>query len=394
MSFPQFLTSGLDMADFYEVSAPLPWLLMATTEDYFTPAGAKPVFDEVRRWYNLYGAEDRMRSFVGPGPHGTPRESREEIYKWMTRWLKNGQGDTADVPVRLYTNLDLQVTASGNVDNEPRSRKLYQIILEEFRAHQEPRPAAELLAKLRDLGVPSKGPAPSVQQRGDRIQFESEPGVTISGKLYLPKGSGRKPAVVMLEEKRLPIPLWVSRTIPTTALAESMAKAGQVVLELDPRDSPNAYEGRPFLGNWVTNERADLVGRNLPAMRAHDILVAVDVLAARPDVDPTAIRGYAKGVKGFWLLMAAAVDPRLEKIWLDRTPTSFAAALESPIASHLFEALIPGFALHWDMKDLVDRRVMWTDPANWMNRVIAAGPSYRYRIVGESDAPILEEFFR
>ena len=32
MSFPTFLASGLDIADFFEVAAPLPWLMMATTE--------------------------------------------------------------------------------------------------------------------------------------------------------------------------------------------------------------------------------------------------------------------------------------------------------------------------------------------------------------------------
>ena len=56
MSFPAFLASGLDMADFFEVAAPLPWLMMATTEDYFPPDGARAVYTEARRWYELYGA--------------------------------------------------------------------------------------------------------------------------------------------------------------------------------------------------------------------------------------------------------------------------------------------------------------------------------------------------
>jgi hypothetical protein len=39
---------------------------------------------------------------------------------------------------------------------------------------------------------------------------------------------------------------------------------------------------------------------------------------------------------------------------LDRTPWSIAAALEGPLTSHLFDAMIPRFALHWDFQDLVD----------------------------------------
>ena len=110
------------------------------------------------------------------------------------------------------------------------------------------------------------------------------------------------------------------------------------------------------------------------------------------------MRGYARGVKGIWLLLAAAVDQRLSKIWLDRTPWSMAAALEAPLTNHLFEAMIPRFPLHWDFEDLTqamgDRKVLWTDPTNWMNRVIPLGAKYRYRIVGEGDAALVQEFLR
>ncbi len=407
MSFPAFLSSGLDIADFFELPAPLPWLMMATTEDYFPPEGARAVYTEARRWYNLYAAQDRIRFFVGTGPHGTPKDSREEIYGWMIRWLKDGKGDAHDLPVKLYTNHELQVTATGNVDNESGSRKLYQVILEESRARKQSRTVPELLSEMQRLGVPSKGPAPVVKiveqtagkdYRLEQIRFEGEPGVAISGKLYLPHTEGRKPAVVVLEDKRLPVPLHVTRSPSTASLAEAMAQSGRVVLELDPRDSPAAIDGRPFLGNWLSNERVDLIGRNLPAMRAHDILVAVDILAARSDVAPASIRGYARGVKGFWLLLAAAVDPRLEKIWLDRTPWSLSAALERPLSSFLFDALIPGFALHWDLADLTsaigDRRILWSDPTNWMNQIVFRGPPYRYRLVGDKDVAFLDEFLR
>ncbi len=113
-------------------------------------------------------------------------------------------------------------------------------------------------------------------------------------------------------------------------------------------------------------------------MRAHDILAAVDLLSSRPDVDPKNIRSYVCGVKGFWLLLAAALD--------------------APLASFLFDALIPGFALHWDMLVLVkatgERRVFWTDPTNWMNQVIDAAKGYRYRYVGEALDECLNEFFK
>jgi cephalosporin-C deacetylase-like acetyl esterase len=389
MSFPDFLASGLDTADFVELSAPVPWLIQATEHDYFSPAGAKLVYEEVRRWYALYGAEDKVRFFVGSGPHGTPLESREAIYEWMIRWLKDGQGDFHEQPVKLYTNHELLVTRTGRVEDEPGSRKLYQLILDDFRAKKRQGTVPELLAELRKLGIPTEGSSPEVkvldesngpEGRRQHIKFESEPGIEIEGKLYLPASPGRKPAVLLLVDKGS-----YFLATPTDTLAQRMAQQGRVVLTLEPRDSLSGYDDRPFVGNWLANSRANQIRRNLPAMRAHDILRGVDLLAARDDVDPASIRAAARGVKGTWLLLAAAADTRIRKVWLDRTPYSLRLALENSMNAGLFDAVIPGFALHWDLEDLTkamgDRPVLWTEPTNWMGRVVALGPPFRYRYV-------------
>jgi hypothetical protein len=92
------------------------------------------------------------------------------------------------------------------------------------------------------------------------------------------------------------------------------------------------------------------------------------------------------------------VDERFARIWLDRTPWSLASAFAAPLTNHLFDAIVPSFALHWDFQDLVDtigvQRVLWTDPTNWMNRVVPLGDLYRYRYVGEGDGPSIRAFLR
>ena len=403
MSFPRLLAAGLDAADFVELAAPTPWLIQSTEGDYFTPAGAKLAYDEARRWYGLYGAEDRLAFFVGPGPHGTPLELREGVYAWMIRWLKGGAGDPREEPVKLFSNHELRVTPTGHVDDEPGSRRIHDFILEDFRSRLRPGTVPELLEELERLGVPSDGSPPAVTvisetsgPGGTRqtIRFESEPGVEVEGNLHLPPAAGRKPAVLLVADDS------------SAQLAETILKAGRVVLELAVRDSPSEHDRRPYIGNWKTNVRADLIGRNLPAMRAHDIVRGVDLLAARKDVRTYSIRAAGRGLKGAWLLLAAAADPRIAKLWLDRTPHSLRAAIGRPLNTDLFEAVIPGFALRWDLEDLVkaigSRPVMWTDPTNWMRKVAPVGPSFRYRYVlgdttdlaGEQDARFLEEFLR
>ena len=46
------------------------------------------------------------------------------------------------------------------------------------------------------------------------------------------------------------------------------------------------------------------------------------------------------------------------------------------------DAVIPGFALKWDLADLRDllrpRSVVWRDPTDWMGNVVALEGSYTY----------------
>ena len=71
----------------------------------------------------------------------------------------------------------------------------------------------------------------------------------------------------------------------------------------------------------------------MAGMRAFDIQRGVDLLVARPDVDAGSVRAAARNVSGVWLLMAAAIDTRIGKVWLDGTPYSLRAALEVPMAA-------------------------------------------------------------
>ena len=341
MTIPRHIAAGLDTADWVELSAPTPWLIQATEQDYFTPPGAKMMYEEARRFYRLYGAEDRIDFFVGPGPHGTPLVSREAVYRWLIRWLNNGQGDYHDQSVKMYTNFELLVTKTGRVEDEPGSRKVFQLILNSLEAKKKPGTKEQLLAELRRWEIPTSGSTPAMKKLDQssegglgiqHLRFESEPGIEIDARLYTPLTPGRKPAVLLVDGK---LSDW---------MAEKIARMGAIVLKMDPRHSLAPDVRRPFIGDWMAANRAEQIGVSLPGRKAHDILRGVDVLCAREDVNPKSIRAAAQGVKGIWLLLAAAADSRLHKIWLDKTPYSFMEALHDTVNTNLYDAAIPGFA--------------------------------------------------
>ena len=344
-SLPGFLASGLDQTDYVELFAPKPWLISSTEDDFFTPAGARQVFEEAQRWYALYGATDRIKWVVGPGGHGTPLPVREAIYDWMIRWLNDGKGNAKEEPIELLPDHDLRVTERGQVDG----RELYQIIAATPRLQGTP---SELQGFVREL-------------------VERNPPLIRSFRV-LPEGkrAARGPAVVLVQDNLDPGPE-----------AKRLLAEGSVVALVAP--SGRGQDGeRPRSGNWMNNTRAWLVGRNLPAMHAAEINAVVNEIASRSDVDTSRISARASGVTGISLLLAAAVNPQLGSVMLQRTPHSVRAAIDSPLHTNLHDAVMPGFALKWDLADLRDlvrpRPVVWQDPTDWMGNVVSLGAGYTY----------------
>ena len=68
--FPDALKNGLDHPDLVEAFAPKPYLIVSTTGDYVPIAGSRKALAESKRIYALYGAEDKVSSFIGQGGHG------------------------------------------------------------------------------------------------------------------------------------------------------------------------------------------------------------------------------------------------------------------------------------------------------------------------------------
>jgi cephalosporin-C deacetylase-like acetyl esterase len=376
-SIPNFLAAGLDLADYVELFSPKPWLMVSTVGDFFPIEGARHAYQEASDWYSLYGAKEKVAWAIGPGGHGTPLEDREAIYGWMIRWLKDGRGNAKEEPVERSAASDLWATESGQVDG----RDVYEIIRDDFRRKQSPGSRGEMLAAIRkSAALPAGGRVRFSDENvgGDfasqHVAIETEPGLDISGTLYTPRTDGRKPAVLIVDG--------------AAALAEQLARNGNVVLTLAPRGLPLSNT-RSLIGDWITNTRALMIGRDLAGMRTGDIVRGVDLLASRPNVDGSAIRGMASGVHGVWLLMAAAIDPRLSRIWLDRTPHSLRTAFDSPLSRDLHDAVIPGFALRWDLSDLMaaiaPRSIIWSDPTDWMQTVVPHLQGYLYRSVEEPD---------
>jgi hypothetical protein len=90
--------------------APRPLLMISATGDW-TNETMELEYPAMRRFYALFGAEDRVSAARFDAEHNYNRASREAMYAWMVRWLRDAPADTRPIekPFRVDPLPDLLV---------------------------------------------------------------------------------------------------------------------------------------------------------------------------------------------------------------------------------------------------------------------------------------------
>ncbi|HYM09998.1 MAG TPA: acetylxylan esterase [Bryobacterales bacterium] len=394
-SFAHFLSEGLNIADYIELFAPKPWLSLSTIGDFFPLEGARQAYQEAKRWYGIYGAADRVQWFVGPGGHGVPQQSREALYAWFIKWLKNGEGDAREAAFHLDPPENLLCTPTGQVADSLGGETVFTLNKKRAADLIAPLPPVNSTAdieKLRarlagevrsaaNIAVQPGGAAPALKvhrsyersgYRLDVISYEPERGIQIPGVMLAPNAPGRKPAALVIDSRPLE-----AMAAPGGDL-EELAKAGFLVLASEPRGVPESGAPRPrsaLLGDYQTAYRAFVVGKTLVGMRAEDIIRAIDLLTSRQDIDRSKIMALGHGVSGVPLLHAAILDDRIGRVILENTLASYRDAIDRPIHRNLDEVAIPGVLRRYDLGDLL--LALSPRPVTVLNPVDALGKPVR-----------------
>jgi hypothetical protein len=378
----------MDIPDFAEAFAPKPLLLESTRLDFFPLAGAERAFGEAKHFYSAFGAEDHVSWFVGPGGHGVPPVSREALFSWFIRWLKNGEGDPKDHPEPLDPPGRLLCTTTGQVANSLGGETVFT--LNKARAAEVLHPRGPVTAAdIREstaITLTPGGSAPSFQihksyarsgYKLETISYESEPGIRIPGVLLTPDAAGRRPAALVVDPRPKEM-----LTRPGGDL-EDLVHAGYLVLAIQPRGVPETAPSQhaSILGDYRDAARAYVVGKTLVGMRAEDVIRAVDYLASRPDVDQAAITALGQGPLGVPSLHAAVIDSRISRLVLQQTLQSYRLAIDHPIDREIYDVLVPGVLKKYDLPDLVaamrPRPVVLLNPVDQVGNPLPAAGRYR-----------------
>jgi cephalosporin-C deacetylase-like acetyl esterase len=410
-SIPFFLPEGLDFGDWVQLAAPRPFAIVSTTDDFFPFEGARRTYGEARRIYGLYGAEDRLQWITAKGTHCALGPILPDILEFFSRRLKLDETERPQF-VRVWPEHpdELLCTPTGQVSTSLGGETIHSInkkrgntMLPAKRplaggADLE-RLQARLSEDVRSTAVVSAMPAATALEatvlkseerenyRLQTVSIERTGGVSLSGVVAIPEGSGRRRTVLML------YPADGGRALRPGGDVDRLARAGRVVFVLDSRPNPAGSEEikATLLGSfYLLSVRANIVGQTLLGMRSDDVIDSVNWLCSRPDVDSSAITAYGEGPLGVALLHAAALDSRIGQVVVENTLAAYRLIIDQPVHKGSSEVVIPGVLRRYDISDLVvalaPRPVLFINPADAMgNRLRESVFREHFTHVFESD---------
>ncbi len=100
------LRLSTDNVELSATIAPRPLLMVSATGDW-TRDTMQLEYPAMRKFYSLFSAGDRLHAVQMQAPHNYNRQSREAVYAWMARWLKDAPADV-QVPEHPFTVEKLQ----------------------------------------------------------------------------------------------------------------------------------------------------------------------------------------------------------------------------------------------------------------------------------------------
>ena len=154
--------------------------------------------------------------------------------------------------------------------------------------------------------------------RIEKVTFESRPRLYVTANLYVPAGTGRRPAILGPLGHSANGKAWPSYQ----KLFSNLARKGYVVLAYDPFgqgeriEYPGSRPGQSALGGGTSEHeyagrRLILLGANFGLFRAWDGIRGIDYLLTRAEVDPERIGCCGQSGGGTLTQFLAALDSRI-----------------------------------------------------------------------------------
>jgi cephalosporin-C deacetylase-like acetyl esterase len=353
-NFPGFLSAGLNFGDFMIAFGPKPITMLTGIRDFFPIDGARDTYAEVKRVFTVLDAPGRAGYFEYDDEHGWHKPRREATYRWLTKFLQGRDDDGIEPPIKPEPEDNLNVTPTGQVSTSLGGETVQSLNLKAAEKLFPGRIAARTsnVERLRavvasKLNVPPRDGIPKTTTISpDALLIETERGIRIPARLYLPSGGGKHPATIYINS--------AGKDADPKAL-DSLKQGNHLTIAIDPRgwgESAPAKGTSGYSGVYQLAQRSMLIGKPLPGMQVYDVLRVFDYLTTRPDVDASQVTLKGVGKAGIIAMYAAALEPRIAAVDSDGAIASYMSIVRAKKHSGVIDIVVPGVLNDFDLPDV------------------------------------------
>jgi dienelactone hydrolase len=365
---------GFDRWDLLWPIAPKPLLILTSAHDFFgtySPNYENNGLEEYARLeaaYRLLGKADHLYRFESPLPHGLSYVLRLEIYRWLTRWLGDGQKINQEPPVAPEPDRNLWATESGSVVRDLGSKTPFQRSREIARTIKTPATPADL-PRLLGMGPQPSHPrfrelsrVPSRDCEIAAVEVSSGEHVWAPAWIFVPKRPMQRLLIVLEPNGR-------NAHWTEGGLYQQLAAAGTVVCAPDLRGigdlRPEYSAGAPGYAGPREDEESYawgslMLGRSLLGQRVTDLMAVIEALSAGEWGRAPLLA--ARGALTVPALCAAFLSPRIAGLYLTEHLVSWRSLAETEMYDHPFANFVPNVLRSTDLPEiaaaLAPRRVV------------------------------------
>jgi len=378
---------GIDLTDLSIAIAPRPLL---STIEQFNP-GFNAAARDVKARYELLGVAEKFSTVEAVDPHDMTMKLRLANTNWFCRWFYNRRGPAVEPDFKLETAADMNCTPNGSIRYSGKGDTIYSLILKK-QAHLPPaapsnadlQQSIKTLLRYRRSGAPLAPRAVAITSRRyyriEKLEFLSEPGIYLPAWVFVPEKRGEDRSALLYINER-----GKEAEVLEFELLEELAQKGNLVVAVDVRGIGETKPAHPddagcgLFGHvddaettmqyiaWEMNE-------SLMGMRLQDVVRSVDYAVSRADVDRAGVRVIGRGMGALWVLLAAALDPRISRTVCDGGLLSYRTLASADRYLHGASIFIPDVLKHFDLPQVAaavsGRRLAILDPMDAMKSTV------------------------
>lgn len=370
-NFINWISLGLDQADFLEVMVPRANLMITTTRDIFSIQGARDTYLEVQKAYHAFDQDDDILMVEDNGGHETTLKNREEMYAFFQKHLEN-PGSSKYEEVEMLAPEELYATETGQLSTSIQSKFLFDISADLAKTNMDilhgkrgdlKRHLTEVKAKALgisgiDLGNVTNGKLVFSGQTESEDYFlnkyliEQPNDQVIPFVVFLPKQANNQ-VVLYLDD------LVDKKSDETYAIPIQLAKKGMTVIAPDLPGygalGPGYLKGDAYFGSTSYNQwfAGILNGKSMVAIHAEDIAALLHFCKDELKLADKNLIGVSKGGFNSSLLHAAMAGVHFEDMVLLDPIMSFESIVSNKeYKSEFIPFTVAGALPYYDLPDL------------------------------------------